>query len=190
MRTLTSSRAALLLVLALTACNEGPHGDMLAPLSPTDDTVAALSTAAAIPASADFNTSLAELRRATARYHSLDAAIADGFVFLHACEERPGEGAVGVVYVHPERLDGTLDPSQPEGLLYEPGGDGQLKLVGAELVIPSSIWTEENPPEFLGAVFQPEEEFGVFGLHVWIWRHNPNGMFAAGNPRVNCEIDI
>jgi len=189
MRTLTSSRAALLLALALIACNEAPHDDVLAPLSPTDDTELASSPVATLPASADFNRSLVELRRATARYHDINAAIADGFVFLHACEQRPGEGAVGIVYVHPARLDGILDPSQPEALLYEPGNNGQLKLVGAELVIPLSVWTEENPPEFLGAQFQPEEEFGVFGLHVWIWRHNPNGMFAPGNPRVSCEID-
>jgi hypothetical protein len=32
---------------------------------------------------AEENTTLATLRQATDRYHRLDAAIADGFVFLH-----------------------------------------------------------------------------------------------------------
>jgi len=27
----------------------------------------------------------------------------------------------------------------------------------------------------------------VFGLHVWVWRHNPEGMFATTNPNVSCD---
>src|SRR5688572_6562803 len=57
---------------------------------------------------------LAALRHASARYHDLTAAEADGFVFLHGCEARPDEGPVGMVYVHPGRLDGTIDADDPE----------------------------------------------------------------------------
>ncbi|MEP7345166.1 MAG: hypothetical protein ABI877_07860, partial [Gemmatimonadaceae bacterium] len=39
------------------------------------------------------------LRRVTARYHNVNLAIKDGFVLLHPCENRPGEGPVGTVYV-------------------------------------------------------------------------------------------
>jgi hypothetical protein len=42
------------------------------------------------------------------------------------------------------------------------------------------------PPEFLGNTFQNEDEFGAWALHVWIWRHNPDGMFAPINPNVTC----
>lgn len=132
---------------------------------------------------------LATLRRATARYHDLTAATDDGFVFLHGCESRPDEGPVGAVYVHPGRLDGVIDPALPEALIYEPGENGSARLVGVELAVPYVAWTNAQPPEFLGASFQPEDEFGVWGLHVWLWRHNPEGLFAESNPNVSCATE-
>ena len=132
---------------------------------------------------------LAALRRATARYHDLNAATDDGFVFLHGCESRPDEGPVGAVYVHPGRLDGVIDPREPEALIYEPGENGRARLVGVELAVPYAAWTNAQPPEFLGATFQPEDEFGVWGLHVWLWRQNPEGLFAESNPRVSCAAE-
>lgn len=132
---------------------------------------------------------LATLSRATARYHDLNAATEDGFVFLHGCESRPDEGPVGMVYVHPGRLDGVIDPGMPEALIYEPRKNGRARLVGVELVIPYAAWTQAQPPEFLGADFQREDEFGVWGLHVWLWRHNPEGLFAESNPHVSCAAE-
>ena len=58
--------------------------------------------------------------------------------------------------------------------------------VGVEFAIPYTLWTEPQPPQFLGAPFQPEDEFGVFALHAWVWRQNPNGLFTETNPRVSC----
>jgi hypothetical protein len=132
---------------------------------------------------------VAVMRRATARYHDLNVAVGEGFVFLHGCENRPDEGPVGTVYVHPGRLmDGRLDLELPEALVYEParGPDGRPKLVAVEFAIPYSLWPSQEPPRLLGATFQPEDEFGVFGLHAWIWRQNPEGLFAESNPRVSC----
>lgn len=129
------------------------------------------------------------LRRVTARYHDLDAAVADGFVFLHACEIRP-EGAVGMLFVHLNRLgDGIARPEAPDALIYEPSENPGEKpaLVGVEFAIPYALWEEVEPPRFLDAEFQREDEFGVFGLHVWVWRENPNGLFAEANPRVACS---
>src|SRR5262245_45047349 len=48
----------------------------------------------------DAHQIIAVLRRSTARYHDLAAALDDGFVLLHECENRPSEGPVGTVYVH------------------------------------------------------------------------------------------
>jgi hypothetical protein len=133
---------------------------------------------------------VALLRRVTARYHDLDAAIADGFVLLHPCEERPGEGPVGIVYVHFNRLlDGIIDPETPDALIYEPAENGQPKLVGVEFAIPYALWPSPQPPTYHGATFQPEDEFGVFALHVWVWRHNPEGLFAESNPTVTCDAN-
>jgi len=127
---------------------------------------------------------LVALRRSTARYNNIKNALDDDFVFLHPCEVRPGEGNVGVVYINFGRMfDGKIDPEMPDGLVYEQGADGQLKLAAAEFAEPN---TGQAAPTFLGNTFQREDEFGVFGLHVWLWENNPNGLFAEGNPNVSC----
>jgi len=130
---------------------------------------------------------IATLQNASLRYKDLNAAKTDGFVFLHGCENRPGEGPVGMVYVNPGRLgDGNIDPAAPDALIYEPGANAQPTLVGVELAIPYSLWKAQTPPMYGGATFQTEDEFGVFGLHAWVWRDNPNGLFAETNPEVSC----
>jgi hypothetical protein len=179
-----TSLAALAAAALLAGCADG------APVAPGRPLPALAQPAAAAAAAAGTDAAIVALRRATARYHALDAAIADGFVFLHGCENRPGEGPVGTVYVHFGRLlDGVIDPAAPDGLIYEPRRNGPPKLVGVELAVPYALWTAPQPPTFLGATFQPEDEFGVFGLHVWVWGDNPAGMFAESNPRVSCAAD-
>lgn len=163
----------------LTACSSD------APVSPNLPT-AMTARAATLPA-ADADRAIATLRRVTARYHKLEVAMADGFVLLHGCESRPGEGPVGAVYVHMDRLlDGVINPELPDALIYEPMRNGRSRLVGVEFAIPYPMWTGATPPQFLGATFQPEDEFGVFALHAWVWRNNPDGLFAESNPRVSC----
>lgn len=139
---------------------------------------------------AEQNRALARLRAATARYHNIDAAIADGFILLHDCEVRPGEGAVGILYIHLGRyLDGVIDPASPDGLLYEVAPGGRLRLTAAELALPVAMWGAAEPPSFLGVPFQLEEEFGAFGLHIWLWKHNPLGMFAQAHPGISCSAE-
>lgn len=144
----------------------------------------------AAAAAAGENRVLATLRAASARYHDLDAAIADDFVLLHPCEERPGEGTVGTVYVHMGRLlDGVIDPQLPDALVYEPRPNGRFRLVAVEFALPYPLWNGATPPEFMGNVFQPEDEFGVWALHAWVWTQNPEGMYAEANPLISCDAD-
>lgn len=170
------ARFLTLIALAslLTACNDE------SPLESTTAPQFSKQTAAE-------NKAFATLRSATARYHNLKAATDDGFILLHGCEVRPGEGAVGVLYVNLERfLDGVIDPASPDGLLYAPGPDGKLQLTGVELAVPRSMWSAPQPPRFLGVTFQTEDEFDAYGLHIWVWRHNDNGMFAQSHSAVSC----
>ena len=128
---------------------------------------------------------IATLQRVTARYHDINAAFDDQFVLLHPCEARGDEGPVGTVYVNIARLmDGVVDPESPDALIYEPKRNGDLQLVGVEFAVPKALVAE--PPKFLGATFQTEDEFGVYALHAWVWRNNPEGLFAETNPRVSC----
>jgi len=131
---------------------------------------------------------LATLRRATAKYHNIDNAIADGFVPV-ACETRPGHTSAGLLYANFGRVaDGVIDLEKPEGLLYHAGGNGPPQLAGVDLAVPAfdEDMNPTEPPELLGNTFYMEEEFGVWGLHVWIWRHNPEGIFAEGHPNISC----
>ena len=165
--------------IMLTACTEE------APLASALD----VGGAAALRAEpAAYNTVIAELRRTTARYHNVDAALADGYIPVGECEVHEGEDPGGIPYANLDHLlDGAIDPSRPDALLYEPDTDGRLTLVGVELAVPYPMWMAADPPTLLGHTFRREDDMGVFGLHVWVWRHNPDGMFAWGNPRVACE---
>ena len=177
---------ALAAVVALAACADGSTP----PSAPARPSVAEASLSrlgGEREGSRELARVVATLRRATARYHDLENAKRDGFVFLHGCEVRGDEGPVGTVYVHPGRLmDGQIDPTQPDALIYRPGSNGRLYLVGAELAVPYSLWTQPEPPTFHGATFQREDEFGVYGLHAWVWLRNPEGLFAETNPNVSC----
>ncbi|MDX1675345.1 MAG: hypothetical protein R3314_11170, partial [Longimicrobiales bacterium] len=119
---------------------------------------------------------LAMLRRATAGYHRINAALDDGFFAPDECVEVPGVGGMGVHYVHMDRInDGVADPSAPDVLLYEPQENGRMRLVGVEFVIWRADWTESSDPSFLGRPFDRsfgEDSHGLpdhYELHVWIW---------------------
>lgn len=158
------------------------------PLTPSRQ-AALPAHAAIVPESAAEGEALATLQRVTARYQDLHVALDEDFVLLEGCESRPGEGPAGAVYVHFGRLlDGVIDPELPDALIYEPARNGRSRLVGVEFAVPYALWTQPAPPTFLGTAFQPEDEFGVWALHAWVWLHNPEGMFAETNPRVTCGI--
>jgi hypothetical protein len=142
---------------------------------------------------------LAQVRRATAKYHDVNAALADGFVPTPHCIVEPGMGAMGIHYINPPRLmDTEVNILEPEILLYVESEDG-LKLVGVEYWF--SIGTPDTPipdpappsPVIFGRPLDgpmDAHEPGQpphYDLHVWIWQSNPSGIFAPFNPNVSCE---
>jgi hypothetical protein len=98
---------------------------------------------------------------------------------------------MGYHYFNKQLIDDlVVDPLKPEGLVYAPGTNGQLKLVAVEYVVPGP---NSNPP----GVSDPPSVFGMpmvilvpavgfYTLHAWVWGHNPSGMFAHWNPKVVC----
>jgi hypothetical protein len=87
----------------------------------------------------------------------------------------------------PDLIDGTVTPNEPEVLIYEPGTNGEMSLVGVEFLVPfTAIPKTGTPPTLFGQAFSPNDVFGVWALHVWTHRTNPKGTFAAWNPRVHC----
>ncbi|MEN2283222.1 hypothetical protein AAGF08_13845 [Algoriphagus sp. SE2] len=135
---------------------------------------------------------LANLRAATAKYHRIEAAMEDGYAQGSECVSSPA-GGMGYHYVNFAAVDGEYDPTMPEALLYEMSKNGQMKLVGVEFIIVKDAWGAENAmiPYFgmqeFDTAFEPEPlPFDNYQLHVWVWKHNPNGMFTMFNPNVNC----
>ena len=130
---------------------------------------------------AAFQQELARARAATAIYHDVNRAIADGYV--RATDFESGEG---YHYANFALMDGNFEIERPEALLYTLGPDGQLRLAGVEYMIPLAL-SEEAPEGFTGDEDlwrEDSEGFDLWELNVWLWLHNPDGMFAAKNPRI------
>ena len=125
---------------------------------------------------------LAQARRATARYHDIEQAEADGYVSFELYES--GEG---FHYIKFSLLDATFDPTQPEMLLYSPvPGENRLELAGVEYLVPMAL-SPTAPAGFAGDADEwrnDMEGFGLWELNCWLWLHNPEGVFADRNPRV------
>ncbi|GAA4093691.1 hypothetical protein ACFFOS_09845 [Nocardioides kongjuensis] len=182
MKTITRTRrtAALLLTGALAAV------PALA-LSTAD------ATAGTSRQAAHHGDRVAAIRAATAKYHDIDVALADGYVPVSECVESP-EGAMGVHYMNPALAGAPVDLRHPAFLLYLPGRDG-MRLVGVEYFkadADQDLATDEDRPSLLGHEFDgpmPGHGPGApvhYDLHVWTWAHNPDGMFAEFNPALSC----
>ena len=135
---------------------------------------------------------LAEVRAATAKYHNVARAIADGYVQVSPCVTSPPgvspAGAMGIHYRKNALLDGQVNALTPEVLVYEPRKNGKLRLVAVEYFEWASSVNNVRPT-VLGQPFVGPETHGLdphFELHAWLWKRNPAGMFAQWNPRVSC----
>ena len=144
---------------------------------------------------------LAQVRRATARFHDLDVALEAGYELgwengsgdriITGCVASPSAGAMGYHYFNPQLMaDLAVDLLQPEVLVYAPGPEGQLRLVAVEWIArgansnPPGV---SEPPTLLGMpmhILVPP--VGFYLTHAWVWEPNPAGMFADFNPNVSC----
>jgi hypothetical protein len=137
-----------------------------------------------------------EVRLATRDFRDVHAAMGAGYGSAGSCVSGPQEGAMGIHYPNgPLVMDGLLDPSRPEILIYEQR-DGRLRLLGVEFLVIAEQWDTAHPgapPVLLGQHFQyvgSPNRYGLppfYELHVWAWRNNPLGMFVDWNSAVSCE---
>jgi hypothetical protein len=160
--------------------------------------LSATATAAAHP---DRSSDLDKARKATSAYRHLPAAQADGYALLTdaqgvACIDNPGVGGMGVHYVKGDLVgDASVDAARPEALVYEPRRRGKLRLAALEYVVFQDKWdsVHDRPPKLFGrefALVPAPNRYGLpafYALHVWLWKHNPRGLFEDWNPRVSCR---
>jgi hypothetical protein len=171
-------------------------------IGPTSATAAPPTTEPPTPAHVDpHDDELAQVRRVTARYLDLDAALQAGYELgwvngsgdqiITGCIAHPTAGAMGYHYFNAELMDDlAVDLLEPEVLVYAPGPDGQLQLNAVEWVArgpnsnPAGV---SEPPTLLGMpmhILVPE--VGFYIMHAWAWQPNPDGMFEDWNPNVTC----
>jgi hypothetical protein len=137
-----------------------------------------------------------QVRAGTRKYIDVNNATAAGYGPFLGCVAGTDHGAMGVHYVNGTLLANlTLDPAQPQALIYEPV-NGKMILVGVEFILDSASWNAANnntPPVLDGQVFNFvgfPNRFSInsfYELHVWAWRDNPQGAFVDWNNGVSCE---
>ena len=159
--------------------------------------LAALCVVVAMPGTGHAQANeLAALRAATAQYHRLEVAMEAGYDLmpgLSHCIARPGVGAMGYHYFSQELInDIGVDPLRPEALVYAPGPDGTLHLAALEYVVPIDAWHaagNTEPPMVLGMHMHPGPNPALrwYIFHIWVWRHNPAGIFEDWNPAITCD---
>lgn len=146
---------------------------------------------------------LQQVRAALDKYRDPVVAVHDGYLSTLGCIDYPkgghegamqyAPGGMGVHFLNMQSIGPTLDPAKPQVLIYEPDGD-RLRLVAAEWFMPVQAAGATRP-----AIFGKELEGPMAGhkplmpdglhhydLHVWLWKHNPAGVFAPTNPDVKC----
>jgi hypothetical protein len=124
-------------------------------------------------------------------------------------------GAMGIHYFRPDllgisgppnpRVDGTgthTDFRKPAILIYEPQADGSLQLVAVENLVFAKAWHaagNKERPTFHGVEYDSMKDDPTtavdeahmfephYDRHVWLYRKNPNGIFAQFNPKVSCK---
>jgi hypothetical protein len=122
------------------------------------------------------------LRHVTDEYRSLEKAEKDGYLKITECIDKRGVGAMGFHYAKQELIDDKTQARKPEVLVYMPNEYGRYKLVAVEF-----ISTAARRPSIAGVKFEKGPFEGSHALHAWIWRDNPDGMFAAYNPDLKCR---
>jgi hypothetical protein len=174
--------AAALLAIPLPALSQPGHGS-----GPAHR----VSVAAPEPA---LPPELQEVREALRKYADPVVAVRNGFASTVGCVAYPN-GGMGVHFLNAANLGPTPDPFRPALLVYEPAEGGQLRLVAAEWFVPLATGVKERPVlfgrPFDGPMAGHEPlmpvELHHYDLHVWLFKDNPDGLFAATNPNVGCE---
>ena len=137
-----------------------------------------------------------KVREITEQYKDVAVAKSAGYALAFGCVSGPETGAMGLHYVNmPLVTDGEINADRPEIILYEPAGNDQVRLVGADYLVLADAWDKTHPsaPELMGQKFQQFEAPNRFGLprfytlHVWAWKANPTGSFVNWHSNITCD---
>ena len=131
----------------------------------------------------------------TDRFRDVSVAQSEGYVRQFGCIAGP-DAAMGMHLVKPSLvMDGEVESTRPEILLYEPLPNGEVQLVGVAYLVLADAWNARHsaPPQLWGQrfeLFDSRNRLGLpafYTLPVWAWKDNPTGTFASSNPNVSCD---
>jgi len=135
---------------------------------------------AAAPARTDQKAKASALvqvvRDATERFQDVAVAEKEGYLLQFGCVSGSDYGAMGMHFVNmPLVMDGELDATRPEIVIYEPQQDGSLKLIGADYLVLAEAWNAKNdsPPELMGQLLHLFEAPNRFGLPAFYTGSSP-----------------
>jgi len=143
----------------------------------------------------ETNALIKVVRDATERFQDVSAAEAAGYYLQFGCVSGSDSGAMGMHFVNSALvMDGILDATRPEIVIYEPLPNGRLRLIGADYLVLADAWnaTHSSPPQLMGQLFHLFESPNRFGLpafytlHVWAWKESPTGAFVNWHSNVSC----
>jgi hypothetical protein len=158
---------------------------------------------------------LDDLRQLTAPLHDIDAAQAAGYNLFTSfprtaadgCISDMNEGGMGYHYFRGNNLaDDSVSLLDPEFLVYAPtnaprkDGDARMRLAAFDYFIPySDKWPGPDDPRYKRAptthdfstmsdlpnIAFARSRFLGWMFHIWLWEHNPGGMFTNWNASVS-----
>jgi hypothetical protein len=128
----------------------------------------------------DVHRQLQEVKAATAKYHDIKQALADGYEDINVVIPHMGHHFMNFAY-----LDAEFDHTKPEILVYELRPNGKYQLVAVEYAVPLAL-SVDAPEGFIGShdVWGVVADAGIWALHAWVWEKNPLGVFSPINPNV------
>jgi len=151
---------------------------------------------------------LAVIRQATAKYHLVENAVADGYVYFPGIGGNPGGPdafyvKLAAIFDGPPAsggIPGVLKLDQPEILAYVKLPNGELRLASVFFMkpyapgpfqgVPPPIYANDPAPVWLGHQMDENVNYGFWEMEVWVWVNNPTGIFDYYNPRFEEDWDI
>jgi len=127
---------------------------------------------------------LQQVRAATAKYQNINNAFNDGYDPIPVVVMPQ----MGYHFLKAESVSPVFDLRKPAFLVYNKRANGSFELLAAEYGVPmSSLPLHVAPEGFTGDADVWDENTlnsGLWTLHAWVWKDNPEGVFNMTNPLV------
>ncbi len=132
---------------------------------------------------------IAALQVLFAKYHDLQTALDNGYEFVGPCVSDPDwvGWAITTAATQTTTSAAVMAPTLWKGRSTWSMRRRRTDRAGSPLWITRFRMRSghgNKAPEFFGIPFTRNDGFGVWMFHIWVFQHNPAGIFANFNPKV------